>query len=173
MLRARTAGRLATAYAAAGDIYGYRTAAESAHTQLTGLRPARHPPYLYCLSSSQLNAESGQALLHLAQLNSACRVVLLTEAIEHLSPLSAADLRQDYQRSALLHGCYLTKAHLAAHDVEAASHATRTAMSRLPAVQSQRCITLLTELKSAFTRRRRNPWARDTADELDRAMSAV
>ncbi len=173
MLRSRTAGRLATAYAAAGDIHGYRGAAESAHAQLGRPATGQTPSFLYYLSGAQLNAESGQALLRLADLNPPTRAALLSEAISHLTPLSAADLRQDYQRSALLHGCYLAQAHLAARDIESASHATRTALRRLPAVQSRRCIALLVDLRVAFARRRRNPWARDAADELDAALSAV
>ncbi|MGH3910196.1 MAG: hypothetical protein ACRDRM_05130 [Pseudonocardiaceae bacterium] len=171
MLRCRIAGRLATVRAAAGDIYGYRAAADAARAQLAGSPPGETPPFLYYLSDSQLRAESGQALVHLAERNPAHRRALLNEAVEHLIPLTGADLRQDYQRSALLHGCYLTQAHLAAHDVESAARAASTALTRLPAVQSRRCVALLTRLRAAFARRRRNPWARDACDQLDKALS--
>jgi hypothetical protein len=171
ILRSRIAGRLATAYAAAGDIYAYRTAADSAYTQLAGAPVGAAPTFLYYLSGSQLRAESGQALVHLAERNPAHRRALLAEAVEHLIPLTTADLIEDYQRSALLHGCYLTQAHLAAHDLEAASRATSTALTRLPAVESHRCKTLLRCLRNCFARRRRNPWARDAGDHLDEALS--
>ncbi|MGH4021694.1 MAG: hypothetical protein ACRDT0_21160 [Pseudonocardiaceae bacterium] len=173
MLRSRIAGRLATAHAAAGDIYGYRSAADAAHAQLTDSPPREAPSFLYYLSDSQLRAESGQALVHLAERNPAHRRALLHEAVEHLIPLTAADLRQDYQRSALLHGCYLAQAHLAAHDIEQAARAISTALTRLPAVQSRRCVALLTGLRASFARRRRNPWARDACDQLDEALSRV
>ncbi|MGH4014764.1 MAG: hypothetical protein ACRDSL_12725 [Pseudonocardiaceae bacterium] len=107
MLRCRIAGRLATAHVAAGDIYGYRAAADAARTQLADSPPGEAPQFLYYLSDSQLRAESGQALVHLAERNPAHCRGLLDEAVAHLIPLTAADLRQDYQRSALLHGCYL------------------------------------------------------------------
>ncbi len=171
MLRSRIAGRLATAHAAAGDIYGYRAAADAAHDQLGDSPPGEALPFLYYLSGSQLRAESGQALVHLAERNPAHRRVLLDEAVQHLIPLTAADLHQDYQRSALLHGCYLAQAHLAAHDVEPAARAISTALTRLPAVQSRRCVALLTGLQASFARRRRNLWARDVGDELDEALS--
>ncbi|MGH3928566.1 MAG: GNAT family N-acetyltransferase [Pseudonocardiaceae bacterium] len=115
-------------------------------THLAGAAPGEAPPFLYYLSDSQLRAESGQALVHLAERNPAHRRALLDEAIAHLIPLTAADLRQDYQRSALLHSCYLTQAHLTAGDIESATQATTTALTRLPAVQSCRRITLLTAL---------------------------
>ncbi|MGH3930963.1 MAG: hypothetical protein ACRDTF_13415, partial [Pseudonocardiaceae bacterium] len=171
MLRCRIAGRLATVHAAAGDIYGYRAASDAARTHLAGAAPGESPPFLYYLSDSQLRAESGQALVHLAERNPSHRRALLAEAVTHLIPLTAADLRQDYQRSALLHGCYLTQAHLTTHDIESAARTTATALTRLPAVQSRRCVTLLTALRASFARRRRNPWARDACDQLDEAFS--
>lgn len=171
VLRSRIAGRLATAHAAAGDIYAYRMAADRAYAQLTKAPVGETPPFLYYLSSAQLRAESGQALVHLAERNPLHRTALLNEAIEHLTPLTAVDLRQDYQRSALLHGCFLAQAHLAAHDIEAASQATWTALTRMPAVESQRCITLLQRLRVSFARRKRNQWARDACDQLDQALS--
>lgn len=173
LLRCRIAGRLATVHAAAGDIYAYRAATEDARTQLGYSPPGETPQFLYYLSDSQLRAESGQALVHLAERNPAHRRALLGEAVCHLLPLTAADLSQDFQRSALLHGCYLAQAHLAAHDIESAAQATATALTRLPAVQSRRCVALLTELRAAFARRRRNLWARDAGDQLDEALSRV
>lgn len=140
MLRCRIAGRLATVHAAAGEIYAYRAATDVAHIQLLGSTPGEAPQFLYYLSDSQLRAESGQALVHMAERNPAQRRALLDEAVQHLLPLTAADLRQDFQRSALLHGCYLAQAHLTSRDVESAARATVTALTRLPAVQSRRCV---------------------------------
>lgn len=171
LLRCRIAGRLATAYAAAGDLYGYRTAAESARAQLVDCPAGEAPGFLYYLSDSQLRAESGQALVDLAEHNPAHRRGLLTEAVDHLIPLTTADLCQDYQRSALLHGCYLAQAHLEARDIESAAQATCTALTRLPAVQSRRCVALLTRLRASFARRRRNVWAKDACDQLHEALS--
>lgn len=111
------------------------------------------------------------AAVHLAERNPAQRRALLDEAVQHLLPLTAADLRQDFQRSALLHGCYLAQTHLTSRDVESAARATATALTRLPAVQSRRCVALLTGLRASFARRRRNPWARDACDQLDEALS--
>lgn len=173
LLRARLAGRLATAYAAAGDVYAYRVAADIASTQLASAPTDDTLPFLYYLSSSQLRAEAGQALVHLAERNPAHRTALLTEAVEHLVPLTTADLGQEYQRSALLHGCYLVQAHLATRDLEAASKTTGMALTRLPVVESQRCFSLLKQLRGSFARRRRNPWARDVCDRLDAALSRV
>ncbi len=170
-LRSRIAGRLATTYAASGDIYGYRRAAEAAHDLLSRAHPNESPSFLYYYSPTQLQAESGQALVDLADRNPAHRAELLDEAVGMLTPLTTAGLREDYQRSALLHGCYLAQAHLAARDLEAAAGAIQTALRRLPAVESRRCLILLTGLRAAFARRRRNPWAKDAVDQLDEALS--
>lgn len=167
--RARLAGRLATAHAAAGDVYGFRDNAETAR-RLLEKRSADDPDFLYYLNGDQLSAEAGQALVDLASRHSAERRKLLMEAIELLTPLTSSGLRNDYQRSALLHGCYLVQAHLHDHDLEAATNTTRTALSRLPEVQSGRCRTLLRGLRQAFARRARNPYVADLLPELDAAL---
>ena len=91
---------------------------------------------------------------------------LLNEAVELLTPLTSAGLRAEYQRSALLHGCYLVEAHLRQHDLEAAVAAARAATARLPGVQSVRCRTLIRRLRRAFAHWARNPYVADLLPEL-------
>jgi hypothetical protein len=173
VLHARVAGRLATAYAAAGDLYGYRSAAEHARVLLERPQLDQTPTFLYYFSTSQLEAESGQALVDLARHNPAHRTALLNEATTRLAPLTTAGPDADYQRSALLHGCYLAQAHFGRHEVEQACRVTRIALTRLTAVQSGRCTRLLKQLRAAFARRQRNPWAADVVGELDAALLKV
>ena len=168
--RARLAGRLATAHAAAGDIYAFRDAAEQARNLLDTRTLDDAPPFLYYFNTDQLDAEAGQALVDLAAHNPADSKRLLNEAVELLTPLTSAGLRAEYQRSALLHGCYLVEAHLRQHDLEAAVAAARAATARLPGVQSVRCRTLIRRLRRAFARRARNPYVADLLPELDDAL---
>jgi len=169
-MRARIAGRLATAHAAAGDLYAFRQAANQARILLGQRRPEDDPAALYYLSADQLAAETGQALIHLALRHPARARTLLNEAVELLAPLTSAGLRVDYQRSALLHGCFLALAQLHRADLEAACVAATTAVGRLPGVQSGRCRAFLRVLRAKFARRKRNVWAADTVQRLDQAL---
>jgi hypothetical protein len=171
--RARLAGRLATAHAAAGDIHAFRDAAEQARRHLDNRHRDDAPPFLYYLNAEQLDAEAGQALGHLAQFRPVESTKLLNEAIDLLTPLTSTGLRAEYQRSALLHGCYLVQAHLRQHDLEAAVTATRMATERLAGVQSIRCQVLVRRLQQAFTRRARNPYVADLLPELNDALGAA
>jgi hypothetical protein len=168
--RARLAGRLATAHAAAGDVHAFRSAADEARRHLDNRRQGDEPPFLYYLNADQLAAEAGQALVGLALRNPSGSAKLLNEAIDRLNPLTSTGLRAEYQRSALLHGCYLVQAHLRQHDLEAAVAATRKATERLAGVQSVRCHTLIKQLRRTFARRARNPYVADLLPELDAAL---
>lgn len=168
--QARIAGRLATAYAASGDVYGFRAASDSAHELLQRRIPEREPDFLYYFSAEQLAAESGQALVDLAKHNPGRQHSLLAEATELLTPLTSAGLRENYQRSALLHGCYLTEAHLMRGDLESVAGAVRTALERLPGVQSGRCSAMLSNIRHTLKRRKRNKWVSDLIPALDRAF---
>ena len=76
----------------------------------------------------------------------------------------------DYQRSALLHGCYLAEAHLLRGDLKGACAAVRTALPRVPGVQSGRCSALLQRLRRALQQRKRNKSVANVIPELDRAL---
>ncbi|MFB4315118.1 hypothetical protein [Actinomadura sp. 21ATH] len=171
--RARLAGRLATAHAAAGDIHAFRDAAEQARRHLDDHRPDDAPPFLYYLNTEQLDAEAGQALVDLARHRPAESGKLLSESVDLLTPLTSTGLRTEYQRSALLHGCYLVQAHLHQHDLEAAVAATRKVTERLAGVQSVRCQVLVRRLLRTFARRARNPYVADLLPELNDALNTA
>jgi hypothetical protein len=109
----------------------------------------------------------------LAQLRPVESTKLLNEAIGLLTPLTSTGLRAEYQRSALLHGCYLVQAHLRQRDLEAAVAATRMATERLTGVQSIRCQVLVRRLQQAFARRARNPYVADLLPELNDALGTA
>ncbi|MGH8896501.1 MAG: hypothetical protein ACRDZ4_05615 [Egibacteraceae bacterium] len=131
------------------------------------LRTTLHP----YLSPAQLAAEAGQALVDLAARNEGHARRLLSEAVEFLTPLTSTGLREDFQRSALLHGCYLALAYLRRGDLEQACATSRTALTRLPGVQSGRCREFLSGLRRQIARRKRNPWVADFLPELDAALA--
>jgi len=170
MLQARILGRAATAHAAAGNLAEFRTAAGEAQDLLAAASGTDDVPYLYYLNADQLAAEAGQGLLTLACQAQAFQTRLLKEAVDLLTPLSGIDSRVDYQRSALLHGCYLAEAHLRRRDLEASVEVTRVALTRLAEVRSTRCIVLLTGLRRAFARRRRAAAVAAFLPELDEAL---
>lgn len=166
--RARAHGRLATALAAEGDLYGYRDAADLARTLLQRRHPAEDPPYLYYFTADQLAAESGQALLALAATNPGHRKSLLAEAIAALTPLVTG--AETYPRSGLLHSSYLAVAHLRAQDLDSAVATAMTLAARLPDIHSVRCRELARQLRGQLARRARNRLAARAVRELDRAL---
>ncbi|WP_051752790.1 hypothetical protein [Streptosporangium amethystogenes] len=164
-------GRVATAAASAGDLSTFRQAAEKARQLLDSAEVA--PTYLYYLEPDQLTAETGQALVVLGEQMTVYRKPLLNEAIGLLSPISAVGARPDYPRSALLHGTFLTHAHLLRGDMEAAVDAGRAALTRLDEVQSVRALTYLRRLRPAFAHRSRSPKVAAFLPHLDTALAQI
>jgi hypothetical protein len=171
LLQSRIWGRLATAAAADGDIIGFRRATERSQDLLHQADASKLPSYLYYLEPEQLTAETGQGLVTLAQYIPTYKTMLLGEAIELLSPISHAEARQDYPRSALIHGCFLARAHLAAGGIEAAHAAARDAWTRLEDVRSLRGRAQLLHVREDLARHRRASGGAAFLDELDAALS--
>lgn len=155
VLRARTVGRIATAAAAAGDLVTFRASTENAQQLLSDHSGDGVPSFLYYLEPDQLVAEQGQGLVALAKLATGYQERLLDEATRLLAPISAVGARAEYPRSALLHGCFLTEAHLLRGETEAAVESMRAAIDRLSEVQSIRGRSYLRRLRFAFTARKR------------------
>ena len=171
LLQARTAGRVATACASAGDLAGFRTAADNAQLLLSTAEEDETSPYLYYLSPEQLSAEAGHSLVTLAMGAQSSRSALLKDAINLLEPLSSISDTPDSQRSALLHGCALAKAHILRRDLEAAVAVTRVALTRLDEVQSGRCAGILRDLRRTFVQRKQARVVAEFLPDLDQALS--
>jgi hypothetical protein len=171
MLQARTAGRIATASAAAGDLSAFRAATEKAQRLLSERRNDGTPSYLYYMEPEQLVAEQGQGLVALAKHATTYQRPLLEEAAGLLAPISQADARPEYPRSALLHTCFLTEAHLLRNENEAAVDTARAALARLPVVQSIRGRSYLRRLGLAFASRKRAKAVAPFLPEFDEALS--
>ncbi|WP_157515842.1 hypothetical protein [Nocardiopsis trehalosi] len=172
VVRARALGRLATAHAAAGQIDAFRAASEQCRALLQQRREGDGPPYLYYFTAEQVAAEAGQALVDLAAANSASPRRLLAEAVHLLAPLASHGPATGYQRSALLHGIHLARAHLHSRDGEAAVHTLLRLADHVGDVQSIRCRGLLAQLRRHAGPRLRTSGGADALRQLDQALSA-
>lgn len=180
ILRARLLGREATAAAADGDLARFRRQSEAAVVLLERYATRSAPSFLYYLTSDQLTAEAGLALVLLAERTTASRDRLLAEAVQALTGAVAALAAPDpasgapgYPRSALLHATYLARACLLHGDLDQAVAAVQTALGMLAQVQSPRARGYLQSLRSALARRSRSPIVRELLDEFDEASSPV
>lgn len=108
LVRARAWGRLATAHASAGNLDGFRRATEQCR-RLIQQRHTDDPPSLYYLTSEQIDAESGQALVDLAAHLLGQRTCLLREAAALLTPIADHGPATGYRRSGILHGIHPEK----------------------------------------------------------------
>lgn len=170
LVQARAWGRLATAQAAAGDLDGFRRATDRCR-RLIGHRHSDDPPSLYYFTPEQIDAESGQALVELAAHTRGRRSLLLTEAAQLLRPIAAQGTATGYRRSGLLHGIHLVRASIGARDAEATAHWITALAPTLTQVQSIRCRTLLTTVRTAAGRQLRAAGHGDALDALHTALS--
>lgn len=170
-MRARIAGRVATAAAASGDLAEFRRASTEAIELLVNAH-GQVPEYLYYLEPEQLSAEAGQGLVVLAERIGPYREKLLEESVTLLEPVSRVGARPLYPRSALLHGTFLARAYLLMGEHALAVRATQAAMSRLTEVQSLRGIGRLRELRGMFSHRRSRVVS-EFLPHLDEVLSGV
>jgi hypothetical protein len=180
ILRARLLGREATAAAADGDLARFRRRSEEAAGLLQRHTAREVPSFLYYLTPDQLAAETGQALVVLAERTTASRARLLSEAaglldgaVAGMAAPSPADGRPAYPRSALLHASFLARARLLRGDVEQTVAVMRTGMGLMAQVQSPRARSYLQALRPALARRSRSGVVREFLSEFDRASSPV
>ncbi|OIV36950.1 hypothetical protein BIV57_13230 [Mangrovactinospora gilvigrisea] len=135
------------------------------------------PRWMYYLSPSHLNAQTGYALICLgrAQLHDGARPAAARRALRRGTALLATGAHNigptTYgQRRALYEGAWLALGQLAAGELEAACATAEGALARLERVNSPRSASLLAQLHNELTRRTRNPFAADFAPRLGRAL---
>jgi hypothetical protein len=173
-VRALAASSFAKAQAAAGNAYGFRTAADEARTLLDspGALDSR-PPYLTWFGPAALESQLAQGALTLAGVTSRDSRVLLDDA-EQVLGRTATDPAST-PRNAVFHTAWLSRAHVAAGDLDRAVPAAKAALRRLPTVRSRRCTLLLHRLESdiaALPLNRRPAPVRALQDQL-RATDAA
>jgi hypothetical protein len=172
VVRARAWGRLATAFASAGDLPGFQRSIDQCRHYLSQRRPD-DPPSLYYLTPQQVDAECGQALVDLAQRAPGRRPALLAEAAGLLTPIAGQGAAAGYRRSGLLHGIHLIRASVTARDAEATAHWATVVAGQIPHVQSIRCRSLLGEVSSRSRRQLAAAGRGDALEAVDEALSGV
>ncbi len=145
-LRALAASGLAKAQAAVGNAHGFHAAADEARALLDtpGALDAR-PPYLTWLGSAELEGQLAQGMLTLAEVSSRDSRRLLEAADAVLSRTTTDPASTP--RNAVFHAALLSRAHVAADDLDRAVPAAQTALRRLPTVRSRRCALILRRLE--------------------------
>lgn len=170
VVRARAWGRLATAHASAGDPDGFRHATDQCR-RLIQQRHSDDPASLYYLTPQQIDAESGQALVDLAAHLPNRRSTLLREAADLLTPIADQGPSTGFRRSGFLHGIHLVRASIGARDSEATAHWISTLADHIPHVQSIRCRTLLTVVRTRAGKQLRAAGRTDALEAISTALS--
>ncbi len=146
-VRALAASRFALAQAAAGNTRGFHAAADEARALLDtpGALDTR-PPYLTSFGPGELESQLAQGALTLAGVTSRESRGLLDGAEAVLG--RAATDPASTPRGAVFHAAWLSRAHVAAGDLDRAVPAGLTALRRLPTVRSRRCALVLRRLEA-------------------------
>ncbi len=146
-VRALAATRFALAQAAAGNARGFHAAADEARALLDtpGALEGR-PPYLTWFGPAALEGDLAQSALTLAGVTSRQRHHLLDGA-EAILGRRATDPAST-PLGAVYHAAWLSRAHVAAGDLDRAVPAGFTALRRLPAVRSRHCALVLRRLEA-------------------------
>jgi hypothetical protein len=146
-VRALAASRFALAHAAAGNTRGFHVAADEARALLdTPGALGTRPSYLTWFGPGALEGELAQSALTLASATSRQSHRLLDGAEAVLSR-TATDPAST-PRSAVYHAAWLSRAHVAAGDLDRAVPAGLAALRRLPTVRSRGCALVLRRLEA-------------------------
>ncbi|MGH3771175.1 MAG: hypothetical protein ACRDRW_07240 [Pseudonocardiaceae bacterium] len=167
-VRALASSGLAKAQAAVGNAHGFHAAADEARALLDtpGALDAR-PPYLTWFGPTELESQLAQSTLTLAEVSSRDSRHLLEAADTVLSRTATHPVSTP--RNAVFHAALLSRAHVAANDLDRAVPAAQTALRHLPAVRSRRCELVLRRLEddlAALPPARRPAAVRSLHDQL-------
>jgi len=146
-VRALAASRFALAQAAAGNAHGFHAAADEARTLLdTPGAPDALPSYLSWFGPDALEGQLADSGLVLAGVTSRDSRSLLDDAELVLGRHATGPAGTPV--SAVFYGAWLTRAHVAAGDLERAVPAGHAALRRVPMVRSRRCALVLSRLEA-------------------------
>lgn len=175
LVRAVAASAFAQAQAAVGNARGFHTAADEARALLdTPGALDNPPPYLAWFWPANLESCLAQGALTLAGVTSRDSRALLDRADQVLG--RAATDPAGTSRNAVFHVALLSRAHLAAGDLDRAIPPGQAALRRLPTVRSRRCALLLRHLEDDLTAlplTRRTAAARSLHDQLRATHTAL
>ncbi|MDQ3153451.1 MAG: hypothetical protein M3R63_17640 [Actinomycetota bacterium] len=167
-VRALAVSGSARAQAALGNARGFHSAADEARALLDtpGALEAR-PPYLAWFGPATLEGQLAQGGLTLAGVTSRdCRVLL--DGADAVLGRTATDAAST-PRKAVFHAAQLSRAHVAAGDLDRAVPAGQAALRRLPTVHSRCCALVLRRLEAdlaALPPARRPAAVRSLHDQL-------
>jgi hypothetical protein len=130
-----------------GNARGFHAAADEARALLDmpGALDTR-PPYLAWFGPAELESQLAQGTLTLAAVTSRDSRTLLDGA-EKVLGRTATDPAST-PRAAVFHAAWLSRAHVAAGDLDRAVPAAQVALRRLPTVRSRRCALVLRRLEA-------------------------
>jgi len=179
-VRASVAGRAAFAHGVAGDADAFAACRDLAYEQLDHIQPQDgDPDWMYYLTTGHVDALAGAALVRLAQTAKTQgrprqAKIWVRESVGLLRGRDGAarrDAKHPHQRRAAVEGAWLALAHTLHGDLEQTCQVGRLTISRLGAVQSDRCSTALTALRGELrSGRMNNPDVREFVGELDRTL---
>jgi hypothetical protein len=171
-VQALVTSRLAYGYALTGDTDRFHAAYGRAR-ELAEHPTGHRPRWAYYVSPQLIDAACGSYQVSLALGYPHHRQRHLGTAITLLTPSATAPTDQLYQRDALLHGTWLAAAHIGRRELEQACEAGRTALARLPHVNSPRCLVRLRRLADELRGRKVNSHVREFSTELDRRLKLI
>lgn len=179
-VRASVASRAAFAHGVAGDADAFAACRDLAYEQLHHAPPqSGDPDWMYYLTSGHVDALAGAALIRLAQTaksNGRSRqagswVRGSVGLLRGRDGAALRDAKHPHQRRAAVEGAWLALAHTLHGDLEQTCQVGRLTISRLTTVQSDRCTTVLTTLRSELrSGRMNNPDIREFVGDLERAL---
>ncbi|MFB9320113.1 hypothetical protein [Cryptosporangium minutisporangium] len=149
IVQALLASRGSLAYAASGDLTGYRHALDRISSALGRAETAGEPAPRWAayVSATELDAITGRGMVLLASQMPTRAPHLLAEAEQLLTARAHTDPDEVPQRSALRHSAWLALVHAQTGDLDQAVAAGRACLPRLRTVNSVRSARLLGRLR--------------------------
>ncbi|WP_214326042.1 hypothetical protein [Nonomuraea sediminis] len=173
-VQALIAARSGLAFSAAGDLTSFRRARDHALTMLNRAHEQtdRTPRWAHYVDRTELDAIAGRSLVTLARRIPARQTQLLRDAEILLRDRALVDSTSPYQRSALLHGAWLSLAYTQAGHLDQAVTMGRRTLGRLSTVTSVRCVDLLRRLRDDLRpSAHRTPAVGDLVADLNRVVN--
>lgn len=170
IVQALVTSRLAYGYALVGDAERFH----AAHGRVRELveHPTGHQPrWAYYVSPQFADTQGGFSQVSLGMACSRNSRRHLSNAVTLLTPSATIDYWSP--RDAILHGTALATAYIGCGELERACEVGRSALHRLPHVDSPRCLTDLRRLADELRGRKVNPHTREFSTDLDHRLKLI
>ncbi|MBV8541977.1 MAG: hypothetical protein JO063_02580 [Pseudonocardiales bacterium] len=171
-VQALVTSRLAYGYALVGDAERFHAAYGRAR-ELSEHPTGHRPRWAYYVNPQFVDGACGYYQVSLARTCSHNSRRHFGNAVTLLTLSASVAPDYQYQRDALLDGTWLAIAHIGRGELEQACEVGRTALERLPHVNSPRCLAQLGRLAGELRARKINSHVREFSTELDRRLKLV